>query len=41
MMPDIAKIIQEFDKMIVWKQSGQSNAEDVPEPMPGLNQEFD
>ena len=34
------KIIAEFDKMIVWKSSG-SGCEDVPEPMPGLDNEFD
>jgi len=34
-------VITEFENMIVWKSSGASASEDVPEPMPGLDAQFD
>lgn len=36
--PDYSTIIEEFEKMIQWKSVGSKK---VPEPVPGLDEEFD
>ena len=37
---DICSVIAEFEGMIVWKKT-QSGEEEIPEPQPGLDEEFD
>jgi len=41
LFPNLNPVITEFENMIVWKSSGASASEDVPEPMPGLDPQFD
>ncbi len=36
--PDYSSVIEEFEKMIQWKSVGSKK---VPEPVPGLDEEFD
>jgi hypothetical protein len=36
--PTIGEIIVDFEKMVIWKQSGN---DDIPEPTPGLDSDFD
>jgi hypothetical protein len=36
--PTLGEIIVEFEKMVIWKQSGN---DDIPEPTPGLDSDFD
>lgn len=37
----LSETIKEFESMIVWKKSGGGTYDDIPEPQPGLDSEFD
>ena len=37
----LTETIKEFESMIVWKKSGGGCSDDIPEPQPGLDTEFD
>lgn len=38
---EICEVIDEFEEMIVWKKSGNAPDEEIPEPQPGLDEDFD
>ena len=41
MYPPLLEIVAEFEQMIVWKAAGEGSSEDIPEPKPGLDLDFD